>query len=45
MSYGADVAVGSEINTKLLYIYKHSVGRKYNYWTINMMVHDVTSRL
>jgi hypothetical protein len=40
--YGAEVAVYSEINTKYI---KYSVGKKYNYCTLNLLLHHVTSRL
>ena len=40
MLYGAEVAVCSETNTK----HKYILGRKYNSWILNLLVHHVTSR-
>jgi len=38
MLYGAEVAVYSEINTEHI---KYSVGRKYSYWMLNLLVHHI----
>ena len=42
MLYGAEIAVYSEIKYKT---YEYSVGRKYNYWMLNLLVYHMTSRL
>jgi len=41
MVCGAEVAVCSKVNEK----HKYGVGRAYSCWMLNLLVHQVTSRL